>query len=145
MPWCEHCQGYHHATAECIKKAVETIDITPEGCKTPEGAKRVNDAMNAFQESREEVARLATALFRNKTYVMMRSVLEAQDEQEALDYLDSLSDAVEARLKAEEAFLRAIAGRISTLEKEVAATSTKPKLYDTTLNGKTVQITIPED
>ena len=90
----------------------ETIDITPEGCKTPEGNARVNEAMKAFTESREEVARLATSLLRNGTVLdILRAGLEAQDEHEAIDQLDALYDAVAARLKAEEAFLRAVVGR----------------------------------
>ena len=114
-----------------------TVDITPEGCKTPEGAKRVNEAMKTFGEAREEVARLATSLIRNDTIVsMMRSVLEAHGEDEAIDQLDSLSDAVEARMKAEEAFLRAVAG---------ACPMPKLKTYPAKINGKVVRVTIPEN
>ena len=115
----------------------QTIDITPEGCKTPEGAKRVNEAMKTFGEAREEVARLATSLIRNDTIVsMMRSVLEAHGEDEAIDQLDSLSDAVEACMKAEEAFLRAVSG---------APDRPKLKTYPAKINGKVVRVTIPEN
>jgi hypothetical protein len=107
---CGRKDGLHHAG--CSQRHTDTIDITPGGCQTPEGNAKVNAAMKVFEESREEVARLATALLKNGTIVdMMRSVLVAQDEQEAIDYLDSLTDAVETRLKAEEAFLCAVAGR----------------------------------
>ena len=115
----------------CHGPKTETIDITPEGCKTPEGNKRVNDAMTAFQESREEVARLATSLLRNETILdILRAGLEAQEEHEAIDQLDALYDAVGVRMRAEEDFVLAVAG--------------KPKRYAATLNGKTVQVTIPE-
>ena len=87
-----------------------TIDITPEGCKTPEGVEKVNTAMKAFQESREEVARLATLLV-NQHKDDIKRQLKVSGEDEALDAFRDLIEAVDTRLEAQDAFLRAVVGR----------------------------------
>lgn len=37
-------------------KVIGTIDLTPEGCKTEEGAKRVERTMNTLENTRAEMA-----------------------------------------------------------------------------------------
>jgi hypothetical protein len=104
---CHECAdsyvGAAHREMDTVRSSVnysepETIDITPVGCQTPEGNARVNAAMKAFEEAREEVARLATMLHKDGCF----------DDSSVFDELRA---AIEERFEAENAFLRAVAGR----------------------------------
>jgi len=75
---------------------VETIDLTPVGCQTPEGNARVNTAMRALDNATVEVANTAEQYIANG--------------RELQGYRD-LCKAIEERQDAQEAFLRAVAGR----------------------------------
>ena len=79
---------------------VETIDITPESCKTPEGAAKVNDAMRALDNAIAEVANRA------------ETVVQDYDNPDQIENsMRELRESVKARRDAQEAFLRAVAGR----------------------------------
>jgi len=81
-------------------KAVEGIILTPVGCSTPEGARRVNDTMQLFNDSTAQVANLADRFVS----------LEPLVSNELSDELSELRAAVELRNERQEAFLRAVAG-----------------------------------
>ncbi len=79
----------------------ETIDITPVGCSTPEGAKRVHDAMNKIESANARVADMATRMVDR-----LAANLQWDSEEN-----DELKDAVEYRKGAYDELLRAVAGR----------------------------------
>ncbi len=89
---------------------VETIDITPESLKTPDGIAKVNAAMEAYRESREAIAHLATVFVMQHKSEVSHGLRKAGYDY-ILDDLRELVTAVDDRRKAEEAFLRAVAGR----------------------------------
>jgi hypothetical protein len=79
----------------------ETIDITPEGCKTPDGAKRVQDAMNKIESANARVADIAT---------QMVDRLAANLQWDSKEN-DMLKEAIQYRKDAYAELLRAVAGR----------------------------------
>jgi hypothetical protein len=101
MPWCERCQSYHHATAEHIAKGLETIDLTPESLKTPEGAKRVADAQQEWDSATHQLANT------------LKEILDGYAYGEGFtgDEIHQLKALIGARDRKQEAFLRAVAGR----------------------------------
>lgn len=91
------------------------IDLTPRGCETPEGQKRVKQAQDDFDEARENVARVATSV-RTTLYAIRSAASDKTISSRLLEYfspddLIELIEAIEARMKAENEFMRAVAGR----------------------------------
>lgn len=86
---------------------VTTIDITPAGCKTPEGAARVKQTMDAFEESHAQVANAATEFYRNLTNCYTYEEFREVMDDEGAD----LKTLIERRSKAQDNFLRAVTGR----------------------------------
>ncbi len=78
------------------------IDLTPEGCKTPEGNKRVNDAMDAWNHATATVANLAETAMQEGYF----TVLSGHEED-----LATLRASIQDRSEKQEDFLRAVAGR----------------------------------
>ena len=76
----------------------ETIDITPVGCQTPEGVKRVSDAQQEWDS--------ATHLLANT----LKEIMD-DDEKPTTDDIQQLRALIGARDRKQEAFLRAVAGR----------------------------------
>lgn len=93
--------------AEAAEKALggtptgETIDITPEGCKTPEGNARVNRALAHVDEASRRVADLATQMVDRL----------AANQQWQSDEHDVLKAAIQHRKDAYRELLRAVAGK----------------------------------
>jgi hypothetical protein len=116
-------------------KPVHTIiNLTPQGLKTPEGIKCVNDALDEWNGSAHAVANAVDEFLQDYSTFLTQDVLRHAGVTEAIHQLTAL---VGARNRKQEVFLRAIAGERPS----------KPflKTYPVTRNGKTVQVTIPED
>jgi hypothetical protein len=103
-----------------------TIDITPRGCETAEGVKRVNDAMLTIDSANARVADIATRM------VDRLAANRPWDAEEN----DTLKAAIAYRKDAYARLLRAVAG--------VPESKAKLKTYPANVNGKHVQVTIPE-
>jgi ABC-type proline/glycine betaine transport system substrate-binding protein len=89
------------------------IDLTPESLKTPEGAAKVQAAMEAWEATHADVANLATQ-FINDHGDRIAEWLKVEDEWddgEASQDLTELRAAMDDRSRKQDAFLRAIAGR----------------------------------
>lgn len=89
----------------------KTIDITPVGCKTPEGVKRVNEAMNAWQSYQADVANDAAALLKEFGPGLTLKPGGYGEEPVLQAVLEELGERVKAMLKAQDEFLKALAGR----------------------------------
>jgi hypothetical protein len=74
------------------------IDITPVGCQTPEGVKRIQDAQQEWES--------ATHLLANAVKEIMED-----DQKPTPDDIHQLRVLIGARDRKQEAFLRAVAGR----------------------------------
>ena len=99
-PWDE--DFYDHNTesnyAQIGNSKAETIDITPVGCQTPEGVKRVSDAQQEWDS--------ATHLLANT----LKEIMD-DDEKPTTDDIQQLRALIGARDRKQEAFLRAVAGK----------------------------------
>ena len=117
----EYTTGYH--TWDC---SVQTIDITPVGCQTPEGRKRVEDAQREWDSATHALANVTKEIMTSKGGIKPYEI-------------QRLLDLSAARDRKQEAFLRAVIGQPERPPRP------KLKTYPATVNGKTVQVTIPED
>jgi hypothetical protein len=92
----------------------DTIDLTPRGLTTPEGAQRVNAATEAFEHATANVANAATSFFDEHRATLLeasRGVLLAEEDRLALrDALHQMDAVIGARKRKTEEFLRAVAG-----------------------------------
>jgi hypothetical protein len=102
-----HAAGIDPACPVCSPQAApalaggrETIDITPDSLKTPEGVARINRALNEFQNATAEVANEAEQILRMHD----SGTIEAEDWQD-------FRAIVSRRHETQETFLRAIGGR----------------------------------
>ena len=86
----------------------KTIDITPRGCTTPEGAARVSKALEEWNGSAHEVANLAATVIESYGTVI-KAAMVAYDPDSHEEYGD-LERAIETRAAKQEEFLRAVAG-----------------------------------
>jgi len=85
------------------------IDMTPEGCKTPEGAAKVNEAIRAFEDSAAALANAAMEFF--DTYE--DDILRMTRDWEIGSMKDDMADIrvmIQTRRKAQEEFLKSLAG-----------------------------------
>jgi hypothetical protein len=80
--------------------ALQTIDLTPRGLLTSEGARRVSESMALLNEATAAVANLACR------FVSLESLVSNELSEE----LGELREAVELRNDRQESFLRAVAG-----------------------------------
>jgi hypothetical protein len=83
----------------------KSVDITPESLKTPEGAAKVNKAAEHWHDTQANVANLSASFFREFSYLV-----PAADE-DATELVLEIQDAIKHMKTAQEAFLRALAGR----------------------------------
>ncbi len=86
----------------------ETVDIIPESLKSPEGAARVNAAVQDFEESTADVANLAAAFL--DQWGIAISLAMRRESPEFAEDLNELQAAVRTRYERQETFLRALAG-----------------------------------
>lgn len=90
----------------------KTIDLMPEALKTPEGAKRANEAIESLNQANANCANLLlelvkmTSLGELETMLKKAGVLE--DDLEAL--VDEIADCLDGRATACEEMLRAVGG-----------------------------------
>jgi len=80
---------------------VETIDLTPVGCQTPEGNQHVNRALEVIDRANCRVAQLATEMVETL----------ARNEQYPSEKLDALKDAIQHRHRAYDSLYKAISGK----------------------------------
>ncbi len=114
----------------------QTIDITPEGCKTPEGRKRVADAQREWDSVTHELANVL------KEFVDLGVTLcekRGNGFVPDFDAISQIQNLIGARDRKQEAFLRAVSGAPE------APVKPKLKTYPANVNGKQVMVTIPED
>ena len=78
--------------------AIQTIDITPDSLKTPEGVAKVNAALETWHDTQATLANLAAQNFPH---------FDSLDSDE----IREMQDAIKAMHAAQEDFLRALAGR----------------------------------
>jgi hypothetical protein len=99
----------------------ELISLLPDGYRTPEGVKRVNQTMEAFEASASPLAN-ATMNFLREHGEEIKKAVEAnsnslvgtnreEDFKKFVADLLELRDLAEARLKALNEFLKAASGR----------------------------------
>lgn len=99
-----------------------TIDLTPAGCKTPEGNARVNKAIDKLENARTEVAQSTGAFIRENAYrirealtderFLNRSASFSRDEaNEVLESLAKLETKCNEINDLHDEFLRALSGR----------------------------------
>ena len=93
------------ATSQEPSDSTETIDITPDSLKTPEGRERVSKAMESFTDSTAEVANYAQQFIDTWGDTIDSTTPEASED------LSDLRTAASQRKDAQDAMLRAIAGR----------------------------------
>ena len=77
---------------------VETIDITPVGCQTPEGQSRVQIAHQEWDDATHALANT------------LKEIMD-DDEKPTTDDIQQLRALIGARDRKQEAFLRAVAGK----------------------------------
>lgn len=82
-------------------KPLETIDLTPVGCQTPAGCKRVSEAMADFDNATRIVADLATEMVDTLT----------ENSQYPSAKFDALKASIQSRRDAQNALLKAVSGR----------------------------------
>jgi hypothetical protein len=87
----------------------KTVDITPIGLQTPEGQKRVANAQSVLEDATVIVANTATFLLKDAGDLIDGMLRERNSI--AVYHLEALNNAVAMREKAQEEFVRAIAGR----------------------------------
>jgi hypothetical protein len=88
------------------------IDLTPEGCKTPEGNARVNAALEVWQGHQANMANESASFFREFGDGILRG--ERPDAETFADLREAIGDLRETAKNmatAQEEFLRAVAGR----------------------------------
>jgi hypothetical protein len=88
--------------------ASTTIDITPVGCQTPEGAARVAKAMKEFEDSAASLANASMEFFDTHEKDILHCMTMYEDVADDVHQIRAL---IGARRRKQEAFLRAVAGR----------------------------------
>ena len=86
----------------------EIIDITPEGCKTPEGGKRVAEAQTAWDSAAHALANAAIEFFDTYEDNMRGRFLGDAGFGEDLHQIRALIGALRRK---QDTFLNAVAGR----------------------------------
>lgn len=97
-----------------MSDSVEYIDVTPTGLKTPEGVKRVNEALTKFHDANADVANAATQFLRQwigSDTTAKHGPVTIQLNPEALDDLADVWERITERERVQDVFLRAVAGR----------------------------------
>ncbi len=92
-----------------IRGGKQSIDITPQSLKTPEGAALVAAALKAWEYSTAEVARVAAVLLD-----------EYDDGEDIKGAIRELREVIDIRSAAQDAFLRALAGRPEQVEQDIS-------------------------
>jgi hypothetical protein len=96
------------------EKKPETITLTPRGMETQEGVERVNRAMEAQSNAIANVANLATEFIRQHGWCIDQAIdrlpNDDGDAETIREDLKELLHAIRERSKAQEEFLRAVAG-----------------------------------
>ena len=88
--------------------ATTTIDITPVGCQTPEGAARVAKAMKEFEDSAAALANASIEFFDTHEENILHCMTMYEGVAEDVHQIRAL---IGARRRKQDAFLRAVAGR----------------------------------
>jgi len=109
-----------------MNPADEGIYAAREDDRRREENEQIRRAIEIIDRANSRVASLATEMVETL----------AKNEQHPCEKLDALKDAIQHRHRAYDSLYKAISGK-----------GNKPKLktYPATVNGKTVQVTIPED
>lgn len=118
-PACDHCNDTRKIDGEacgwCVdvaytapKPTGETIDLTPESLKTPEGAARVSKALDDWNNARVEFANAASR-FISRHGDEIRSMLRRLNEDSAYLDCEELEELNEAFTATQDGFLRAMA------------------------------------
>lgn len=101
--------------AEAASERLGTIDLTPVGCQTPEGAQRVEEAIDNFEDVTAAVANIAQEFL--AAFDAGGAGLAHEDGGAELS---ELREACRKRVRVQEEMLRAIAGRPNLAETERA-------------------------
>lgn len=89
---------------------MRTINLTPVGLQTPEGCARATKAQDAFNGSAHEVANAAAMLVTMCGEAIVDAMKNDFEAEQFAEYWDELQQAIETRRRAQEEFLRSIAG-----------------------------------
>ena len=117
--YCARCLAENTPDAAALPSISEiegetfTIDLTPASMKTPEGIKRVNDAMDAWHNAQATLANNASQ-FLEEHGATLRFYLAKGREGDASETVVALNELDEQRAtmaRLQETFLRAVAGR----------------------------------
>jgi len=85
--------------------ATELIDMTPDSMKTPEGVAKVNAALEVWQSAQADMANASLHFFKEFGDLLEQASSEVRED------LAEINEKGRVMLKAQEAFLRAVAGR----------------------------------
>jgi hypothetical protein len=97
-----------NALADDGAGASTTIDITPVGCQTPEGAARVAKAIKEFEDSSASLANASIEFFDTHEEDILHCMTMYEGVAEDVHQIRAL---IGARRRKQDAFLRAVAGR----------------------------------
>ena len=93
---------------------ITTIDITPEGCKTPEGAAKVRTAQTDWDDATHALAN-ALIEFLDTHEDDLTAAMDTYEDTHSIegwrDDLHQLRALIGGRNRKQEAFLRAVAGQ----------------------------------
>ena len=119
-PYCPVCnpaslelsaeQGMTSASLDALADYAnsQTVDITPPGLKTSDGAACVSRALEAWNSSAHEVANLAACIMNNYGSVIKAAMVKYDPGSH--EEFGDLKRAIETRAAKQEEFLRALAG-----------------------------------
>jgi hypothetical protein len=96
------------ASVDEVAGTTMTIDITPVGCQTPEGAARVAKAMKEFEDSAASLANASIEFFDTHEKDILHCMTMYEGVAEDVHQIRAL---IGARRRKQGAFLRAVAGR----------------------------------
>jgi hypothetical protein len=90
-----------------------TVDITPVGMTSPEGANRVAKALREFDSASASVANMATAFIKEWDWYFKpgKGAIDRETRGQFATALSDLKHEITIRERTQEAFLRAVAGK----------------------------------
>lgn len=96
--------------SQCGPIQPHAIDLTPESCKTPEGAAKVAAALEAWTHSQADLANAASA-FLDAYETEMGDFESGENGEDARQDYKELVKAADTMATAQDTFLRTLAGR----------------------------------
>jgi hypothetical protein len=95
------------------KKSTIKVDLTPPAAKTPEGAARINKAVEALDSLNSQCALFLDDMHQHYREIVRKALIPMfdHDEKEVDEYMKDWDELVEARSNAYDELCKAITGR----------------------------------